>query len=168
MPVLALDNSISIRKISPSVDLLHGFFLMANIRSSSWMKATVELLCCCCCVPGLRRARHRPQGHHHQSRVHVGSQGRAPGQGPGHQRSGCTDPRRHSAGGADRTCRVAQSVANIRASGLPSERTSNTGCWFGFVRSSIGVELLKKMGWKEGQGVGPRVKRRARRQQPGT
>lgn len=23
------------------------------------------------------------------------------------------------------------------------------------------------MGWKEGQGVGPRVKRRARRQQPG-
>ncbi|KAK2920489.1 G patch domain-containing protein 1 [Channa argus] len=32
-------------------------------------------------------------------------------------------------------------------------------------RSSIGVELLKRMGWKEGQGVGPRVKRKARRQQ---
>ncbi|XP_027137021.1 G patch domain-containing protein 1 isoform X2 [Larimichthys crocea] len=32
-------------------------------------------------------------------------------------------------------------------------------------RLSIGVELLKKMGWKEGQGVGPRVKRKARRQQ---
>ncbi|XP_063336671.1 G patch domain-containing protein 1 isoform X2 [Pelmatolapia mariae] len=32
-------------------------------------------------------------------------------------------------------------------------------------RSSIGVELLMKMGWKEGQGVGPRVKRKARRQQ---
>ncbi|XP_049896144.1 G patch domain-containing protein 1 isoform X4 [Epinephelus moara] len=31
--------------------------------------------------------------------------------------------------------------------------------------SSIGVELLMKMGWKEGQGVGPRVKRKARRQQ---
>uniref|UniRef100_A0A3P8X0D3 G-patch domain containing 1 n=1 Tax=Cynoglossus semilaevis TaxID=244447 RepID=A0A3P8X0D3_CYNSE len=30
-------------------------------------------------------------------------------------------------------------------------------------RSSIGIKLLKKMGWKEGQGVGPRVKRRARR-----
>lgn len=30
------------------------------------------------------------------------------------------------------------------------------------VRSSMGVELLRKMGWKEGQGVGPRVKRRAR------
>lgn len=26
----------------------------------------------------------------------------------------------------------------------------------------MGVELLRKMGWKEGQGVGPRVKRRAR------
>ncbi|KAM7405595.1 hypothetical protein PAMP_000032 [Pampus punctatissimus] len=32
-------------------------------------------------------------------------------------------------------------------------------------RTSIGVELLKKMGWKEGQGVGPRVKRKAHRQQ---
>ncbi|XP_071346026.1 G patch domain-containing protein 1 isoform X2 [Trachinotus anak] len=34
-------------------------------------------------------------------------------------------------------------------------------------RSSIGVELLRRMGWKEGQGVGPRVKRKARRQQTG-
>ncbi|XP_056879538.1 G patch domain-containing protein 1 isoform X2 [Takifugu flavidus] len=34
-------------------------------------------------------------------------------------------------------------------------------------RSSIGVELLRKMGWKEGQGVGPRVKRRARQRRPG-
>ncbi|XP_076592200.1 G patch domain-containing protein 1 isoform X2 [Chaetodon auriga] len=32
-------------------------------------------------------------------------------------------------------------------------------------RLSIGVELLRRMGWKEGQGVGPRVKRRAHRQQ---
>ncbi|XP_028258548.1 G patch domain-containing protein 1 isoform X2 [Parambassis ranga] len=31
-------------------------------------------------------------------------------------------------------------------------------------RSSVGVELLRQMGWREGQGVGPRVKRRARRQ----
>ncbi|KAM9366274.1 G patch domain-containing protein 1 [Symphorus nematophorus] len=31
-------------------------------------------------------------------------------------------------------------------------------------RSSIGVELLRSMGWRDGQGVGPRVKRRARRQ----
>nr|XP_020458272.1 G patch domain-containing protein 1 isoform X2 [Monopterus albus] len=28
-------------------------------------------------------------------------------------------------------------------------------------RLSIGVELLRKMGWKDGQGVGPRVKRKA-------
>ncbi|XP_037304061.2 G patch domain-containing protein 1 isoform X1 [Pungitius pungitius] len=34
-------------------------------------------------------------------------------------------------------------------------------------RSSMGVELLKRMGWKEGQGVGPRVKRKAGRQQTG-
>ncbi|XP_049572966.1 G patch domain-containing protein 1 isoform X2 [Syngnathus scovelli] len=33
-------------------------------------------------------------------------------------------------------------------------------------RSSIGVELLTRMGWKAGQGVGPRVKRKARRQRP--
>uniref|UniRef100_A0A3Q1INK6 G-patch domain-containing protein n=1 Tax=Anabas testudineus TaxID=64144 RepID=A0A3Q1INK6_ANATE len=32
-------------------------------------------------------------------------------------------------------------------------------------RSSIGMELLRRMGWKEGQGVGPREKRKARRQQ---
>ncbi|KAG7315045.1 hypothetical protein KOW79_021133 [Hemibagrus wyckioides] len=31
-------------------------------------------------------------------------------------------------------------------------------------QSSIGVELLRKMGWKDGQGVGPRVKRRQRKQ----
>ncbi|XP_070942085.1 G patch domain-containing protein 1 isoform X1 [Macaca nemestrina] len=31
---------------------------------------------------------------------------------------------------------------------------------------SVGFELLRKMGWKEGQGVGPRVKRRPRRQKP--
>uniref|UniRef100_A0A1A8D5F1 G patch domain containing 1 n=1 Tax=Nothobranchius kadleci TaxID=1051664 RepID=A0A1A8D5F1_NOTKA len=32
-------------------------------------------------------------------------------------------------------------------------------------KSSIGVELLRRMGWREGQGVGPRVKRKPRRQQ---
>uniref|UniRef100_A0A8C1A0A5 G patch domain containing 1 n=1 Tax=Cyprinus carpio carpio TaxID=630221 RepID=A0A8C1A0A5_CYPCA len=34
-------------------------------------------------------------------------------------------------------------------------------------RSSIGVELLRKMGWKDGQGVGPRLKRRQRKQNTG-
>ncbi|XP_006985070.1 G patch domain-containing protein 1 isoform X1 [Peromyscus maniculatus bairdii] len=33
-------------------------------------------------------------------------------------------------------------------------------------KMSIGFELLRKMGWKEGQGVGPRVKRKPRRQKP--
>ena len=31
----------------------------------------------------------------------------------------------------------------------------------------MGVELLRKMGWKEGQGVGPRVKRKAAKQKSG-
>ncbi|NXU53340.1 GPTC1 protein, partial [Turnix velox] len=31
---------------------------------------------------------------------------------------------------------------------------------------TVGVELLRKMGWKEGQGVGPRMKRKPRRQKP--
>ncbi|XP_067306623.1 G patch domain-containing protein 1 [Pseudorasbora parva] len=31
-------------------------------------------------------------------------------------------------------------------------------------RSSIGVELLRKMGWKDGQGVGPRLKRKQPKQ----
>ncbi|XP_063109003.1 G patch domain-containing protein 1 isoform X3 [Cavia porcellus] len=31
---------------------------------------------------------------------------------------------------------------------------------------SVGFELLRKMGWKEGQGIGPRTKRRPRRQKP--
>ncbi|XP_030621528.1 G patch domain-containing protein 1 [Chanos chanos] len=34
-------------------------------------------------------------------------------------------------------------------------------------KSSIGVELLRKMGWKDGQGIGPRVKRRQRKQKTG-
>lgn len=36
-----------------------------------------------------------------------------------------------------------------------------------YPRLSVGFELLRKMGWKEGQGIGPRVKRRPRRQKPG-
>ncbi|NWU93605.1 GPTC1 protein, partial [Upupa epops] len=31
---------------------------------------------------------------------------------------------------------------------------------------TVGIELLRKMGWKDGQGVGPRVKRKPRRQKP--
>lgn len=35
------------------------------------------------------------------------------------------------------------------------------------LRITVGVELLRKMGWKEGQGIGPRVKRKPCRQKPG-
>ncbi|XP_013924194.1 PREDICTED: G patch domain-containing protein 1-like [Thamnophis sirtalis] len=31
---------------------------------------------------------------------------------------------------------------------------------------TIGIDLLRKMGWKEGQGIGPRVKRKPRTQKP--
>ncbi|XP_072527303.1 G patch domain-containing protein 1 [Salminus brasiliensis] len=34
-------------------------------------------------------------------------------------------------------------------------------------RSSVGVQLLRKMGWKDGQGIGPRLKRRQRKQDTG-
>ncbi|CAB1338770.1 unnamed protein product [Coregonus sp. 'balchen'] len=34
-----------------------------------------------------------------------------------------------------------------------------------YQRSSMGVELLRRMGWKDGQGVGPRVKRRLCKQE---
>lgn len=34
-------------------------------------------------------------------------------------------------------------------------------------RITVGVELLRKMGWKEGQGIGPRVKRKPCGQKPG-
>ncbi|KAM5138837.1 G patch domain-containing protein 1 [Mantella aurantiaca] len=32
---------------------------------------------------------------------------------------------------------------------------------------TVGVQLLRQMGWKEGQGVGPRTKRKVRKQEPG-
>jgi G patch domain-containing protein 1 len=30
-------------------------------------------------------------------------------------------------------------------------------------RNTIGVRMLKKMGWREGQGIGPKIKRRLRK-----
>ncbi|XP_013775608.1 G patch domain-containing protein 1-like [Limulus polyphemus] len=35
------------------------------------------------------------------------------------------------------------------------------------VNESIGVHLLRKMGWRPGQGIGPRVKKRQKQQNPG-
>lgn len=66
-----------------------------------------ERCCCCCCASGFRRARHRSQRDHHQSGVLVPSQRRGQREGESRQRSGGAHPRRHSAGGADRTCQVA-------------------------------------------------------------
>ncbi len=34
------------------------------------------------------------------------------------------------------------------------------------VRLPIGVKLLRKMGWKEGQGIGPRVKKKPKAPKP--
>lgn len=32
-----------------------------------------------------------------------------------------------------------------------------------FCRLTIGIKLLRDLGWKEGQGIGPRVKRKVKR-----
>jgi len=46
---------------------------------------------------------------------------------------------------------------------------SGAGLGLGFedmvkpTRNTIGVKMLKKMGWREGQGVGPKIKRKLRR-----
>lgn len=61
------------------------------------------------------------------------------------------------------SCRLTESQTG---SFRPPEGRVSTVALF-HVRSSIGVELLRKMGWKEGQGVGPRVKRRARQHRSG-
>ncbi len=31
------------------------------------------------------------------------------------------------------------------------------------VRGTVGVRMLKKMGWREGQGIGPKIKRKLRK-----
>lgn len=60
----------------------------------------------CWCLSGFQRTRHRSQRDHHQSGVLVQPQRRGRREGESHQRSGGSDPRRHAAGGADRTCQV--------------------------------------------------------------
>lgn len=50
---------------------------------------------------------------------------------------------------------------------LPVTGEVHCQCFPVLSRLSVGFELLRKMGWKEGQGVGPRVKRKPRRQKPG-
>ena len=36
-----------------------------------------------------------------------------------------------------------------------------------FYRSSVGIRLLRKLGWKEGQGIGPRVKKTVKKTSAG-
>ncbi|XP_053127014.1 G patch domain-containing protein 1 isoform X2 [Hemicordylus capensis] len=55
--------------------------------------------------------------------------------------------------------RIARVVAPIPGATLLDE-------FIAPAKITIGVDLLRKMGWKEGQGVGPRVKRKPRKQKP--
>ena len=40
-----------------------------------------------------------------------------------------------------------------------------TSVFLNVFRLSIGVKLLRKMGWKEGQGLGPRISKKQRKLQ---
>ena len=45
---------------------------------------------------------------------------------------------------------------------LPSDMGFNFDDMIKPTRSTLGVRMLKKMGWREGQGIGPRIKRKLR------
>ncbi|NXP72569.1 GPTC1 protein, partial [Ramphastos sulfuratus] len=63
----------------------------------------------------------------------------------------------------DRVQEKARQIAGVVAS-IPG-----TTAFDDLIRPSkitVGVELLQKMGWKEGQGIGPRIKRKPLRQKP--
>ncbi|XP_058669529.1 G patch domain-containing protein 1 [Ammospiza caudacuta] len=63
----------------------------------------------------------------------------------------------------DRIKEKARQIAGVVA---PIPGTTAFDDLIGPSKITVGVELLRKMGWKEGQGVGPRVKRKPRRQKP--
>ncbi|NWU44760.1 GPTC1 protein, partial [Hylia prasina] len=63
----------------------------------------------------------------------------------------------------DRIKEKARQIAGVVA---PIPGTTAFDDLIGPSKITIGVELLRKMGWKEGQGIGPRVKRKPRRQKP--
>ncbi|NWW18176.1 GPTC1 protein, partial [Falcunculus frontatus] len=63
----------------------------------------------------------------------------------------------------DRIKEKARRIAGIVA---PIPGTSGFDDLIGPSKITVGVELLRKMGWKEGQGIGPRVKRKPCRQKP--
>ncbi|NWS36787.1 GPTC1 protein, partial [Polioptila caerulea] len=63
----------------------------------------------------------------------------------------------------DRIKEKAKQIAGVVA---PIPGTTAFDDLIGPSKITVGVELLRKMGWKEGQGIGPRVKRKPRRQKP--
>ncbi|XP_057242233.1 G patch domain-containing protein 1 isoform X3 [Malurus melanocephalus] len=63
----------------------------------------------------------------------------------------------------DRIKEKARQIAGVVA---PIPGTTTFDDLVGPSKLTVGVELLRKMGWKEGQGIGPRVKRKPRRQKP--
>ncbi|NXU15329.1 GPTC1 protein, partial [Pardalotus punctatus] len=63
----------------------------------------------------------------------------------------------------DRIKEKARQIAGVVA---PIPGTSVFDDLIGPSKTTVGFELLRKMGWKEGQGIGPRVKRKPCRQKP--
>ncbi|NXR06686.1 GPTC1 protein, partial [Semnornis frantzii] len=63
----------------------------------------------------------------------------------------------------DRVQEKARQIAGVVAS-IPG--TTAFDDLIGPSKITVGVELLRKMGWKEGQGIGPRIKRKPLRQKP--
>ncbi|NWI50293.1 GPTC1 protein, partial [Calyptomena viridis] len=63
----------------------------------------------------------------------------------------------------DRVKEKARQIAGVVAA-IPG--TTAFDDLIGPSKITVGVELLRKMGWKEGQGIGPRVKRKPCRQKP--
>ncbi|KAM5236843.1 G patch domain-containing protein 1 [Ctenodactylus gundi] len=62
--------------------------------------------------------------------------------------------------------RIREKARQLAAAAAPIPGATLLDDFITPAKLSIGFELLRKMGWKEGQGVGPRVKRRPRRQKP--
>ncbi|NXF87011.1 GPTC1 protein, partial [Eubucco bourcierii] len=63
----------------------------------------------------------------------------------------------------DRVQEKARQIAGV-VSSIPG--TTAFDDLIGPSKITVGVELLRKMGWKEGQGIGPRIKRKPLRQKP--
>ena len=58
-----------------------------------------------------------------------------------------------------------QTAEGFAGLGSTQDDTIRRGAFVDLFRiegETIGVKLLKKMGWKEGQGVGPKIRRKAR------